>query len=69
MPIPVMQSEQVPEGLELYNLDDVTQAFEPTVVELLLAGMTIEEAKKIEQQLLQRLSNRYITDIEEIEGN
>jgi hypothetical protein len=30
---------------------------------------TIEEAKKIEQQLLQRLSNRYITDIEEIEGN
>ena len=45
-PIPVMQSEQVPEGLELYNLDDVTQAFEPTVVELLLAGMSIEEAKK-----------------------
>lgn len=46
MPVPVMQSEPVPSDLELYNLDDVTKAFSPLVVELLINGMTIEDAKK-----------------------
>ena len=45
-PVPVMQSEPVPQGLELYNLDEVTKAFDPMVVELLISGMTIEDAKK-----------------------
>lgn len=45
-PVPVMQSEAVPQGLELYNLDEVTQMFDVEVVNMLLAGMSIEDAKK-----------------------
>ena len=45
-PVPVMQSQPIPEGLELYDLDEVTQTFDPLVVELLISGMTIEDAKK-----------------------
>lgn len=45
-PVPVMNSEPVPEGLELYDLDEITQKFDPMVVELLISGMTIEDAKK-----------------------
>ena len=41
-----MQSQPIPEGLELYDLDEVTQTFDPLVVELLISGMTIEDAKK-----------------------
>lgn len=44
--LPVMQSQPIPEGLELYDLDEVTQTFDPLVVELLISGMTIEDAKK-----------------------
>lgn len=45
-PVPVMNSAPAPQGLELYNLDEVTQTFDPIVVELLMSGMTIEDAKK-----------------------
>ena len=41
-----MQNQPIPEGLELYDLDEVTQTFDPLVVELLISGMTIEDAKK-----------------------
>ena len=41
-----MRSQPIPEGLELYDLDEVTQTFDPLVVELLISGMTIEDAKK-----------------------
>ena len=44
--VPVIQSQPIPEGLELYDLDEVTQTFDPLVVELLISGMTIEDAKK-----------------------
>ena len=29
-----------------FNLDEITQKFDPMVVELLISGMTIEDAKK-----------------------
>ena len=44
--IPVMQSEPVPQGLELYNLDDVTKVFDRVIVDLLMSGMSIEDAQK-----------------------
>ena len=44
--IPVMQSEPVPQGLELYNLDEVTKVFERPMVDLLMSGMSIEDAQK-----------------------
>ena len=62
-PVPVMQSEPVPEGLELYNLDEVTKAFDPMVVELLISGMTIEDAKKT---VGEANSNQEFNGVEEI---
>ena len=44
--IPVMQSSPIPNGLELYNLDDVTKVFDVPMVELLMSGMSIEDAQK-----------------------
>ena len=44
--IPVMQSSPLPNGLELYNLDDVTKVFDVPMVELLMSGMSIEDAQK-----------------------
>ena len=62
-PVPVMQSEPVPQGLELYNLDEVTKAFDPMVVELLISGMTIEDAKKT---VGEANSNQEFNGVEEI---
>ena len=41
-----MQSSPLPNGLELYNLDDVTKVFDVPMVELLMSGMSIEDAQK-----------------------
>lgn len=57
-PVPVMNSEPVPEGLELYDLDEITQK-SIQVVELLISGMTIEDAKKTVGET-QRLMNQKI---------
>ena len=41
-----MQSEPLPQGLELYNLDEVTKVFERPMIDLLMSGMSIEDAQK-----------------------
>lgn len=45
--LPVLNSKDaIPEGLELYNLTDVTKQLSEEVVTLLMNGMTLEEVSK-----------------------
>ena len=44
--VPVMQSEAIPSDLELYDLTKISETFSREMVELLMTGQSIEEAKK-----------------------
>lgn len=45
-PVPVVNSKPVPSDLSLYDLNDITKQLDPVVVELLISGMSLEDATK-----------------------